>query len=306
MPDGTHHYADEVTVMQLKGSMVAIATPFRNGGIDTEAYRRLIEFQIENGTSAIVPCGTTGESATLTHEEHEQLIRYTIELVHGRALVIPGTGSNSTREALRLTRAAKEAGADAVLLITPYYNKPTQEGLRRHYDTVAAEVDIPMIIYNVPGRTGVSIDPETLGQLVADHDNIIAVKDSTGNLDWTSAVCGIKSLAVLSGDDSSTLPMMALGAVGVISVLANIAPRAVADMVACATSGDWAGAREIHYRYFKLMRAMFIETNPMPVKAAMELMGLIGPEIRLPLVPASDPNRQKIKLLMQELGLVKS
>ncbi|MCE5229693.1 4-hydroxy-tetrahydrodipicolinate synthase [bacterium] len=292
--------------MQLKGSMVAIATPFKNGGIDTEAYRRLIEFQIENGTSGIVPCGTTGESATLTHDEHEQLIRTTIDLVKGRALVIPGTGSNSTREALRLTRAAKDAGADAALLITPYYNKPTQEGLRRHYDTVAAEVDIPMIVYNVPGRTGVSIEPDTLARLVADHDNIVAVKDSTGNLDWTSAVCGIKRLAVLSGDDSATLPMMALGAVGVISVLANIAPKAVSDMVCRASSGDWAGAREVHHRYFKLMRAMFVETNPMPVKAAMELMGLIGPEIRLPLVPVSDPNRLKIKQLMQEVGLIKA
>lgn len=291
--------------MQLKGSMVAIATPFKNGGIDTEAYRRLIEFQIENGTAGIVPCGTTGESATLTHEEHEHLIRQTIELVRGRALVIPGTGSNSTREALRLTRAAKESGADAALLITPYYNKPTQEGLRRHYDTVAAEVDIPMIVYNVPGRTGVSIEPDTLARLVADHDNIIAVKDSTGNLDWTSAVCGIKKLAVLSGDDSMTLPMMSLGAVGVISVLANIAPKAVAEMVGKAAAGDWTGAREIHHRYFKLTRSLFVETNPIPVKAAMEMMGLIGPEIRLPLVPVSAPNRQKIKQLMQELGLVK-
>lgn len=291
--------------MQLKGSMVAIATPFKNGGIDTEAYRRLIEFQIENGTAGIVPCGTTGESATLTHEEHEHLIRQTIELVRGRALVIPGTGSNSTREALRLTRAAKESGADAALLITPYYNKPTQEGLRRHYDTVAAEVDIPLIVYNVPGRTGVSIEPDTLARLVADHDNIIAVKDSTGNLDWTSAVCGIKKLAVLSGDDSMTLPMMSLGAVGVISVLANIAPKAVAEMVGKAAAGDWTGAREIHQRYFKLTRSLFVETNPIPVKAAMEMMGLIGPEIRLPLVPVSAPNRQKIKQLMQELGLVK-
>ncbi len=291
--------------MQLKGSMVAIATPFKNGGIDTEAYRRLIEFQIENGTAGIVPCGTTGESATLTHEEHEHLIRQTIELVRGRALVIPGTGSNSTREALRLTRAAKESGADAALLITPYYNKPTQEGLRRHYDTVAAEVDIPLIVYNVPGRTGVSIEPDTLARLVADHDNIIAVKDSTGNLDWTSAVCGIKKLAVLSGDDSMTLPMMSLGAVGVISVLANIAPKAVAEMVGKAAAGDWTGARAIHHRYFKLTRSLFVETNPIPVKAAMEMMGLIGPEIRLPLVPVSAPNRQKIKQLMQELGLVK-
>ncbi|MEN6625853.1 MAG: 4-hydroxy-tetrahydrodipicolinate synthase [Candidatus Sumerlaeia bacterium] len=291
--------------MELKGSMVAIATPFKNGGIDVDAYRKLIEFQIANGTSGIVPCGTTGESATLSHEEHENLIRLTIDMVAKRALVVPGTGSNSTREALRLTRAAQEAGADAALLITPYYNKPTQEGLRRHYDTVAAEVEIPLIIYNVPGRTGVSIEPDTLARLVADHDNIVAVKDSTGNMDWTSAVCGIKKLAVLSGDDSATLPMMALGAVGVISVLANIAPRPVADLVARFAEGDLAGAREIHQRYFKLMKSMFVETNPMPVKAAMELMGMIGPEIRLPLVPVSDNNRQKIKLLMQEVGLLK-
>ncbi len=291
--------------MELKGSLVAIATPFHNGGIDVEAYRRLIEFQLDNGTAGIVPCGTTGESATLSHEEHEHLIRLTIELVAGRALVVPGTGSNSTREALRLTRAAREAGADAALMITPYYNRPTQEGLFRHFSTIAYEVDLPIIIYNIPGRTGCSLEPETVARLADAHESIVGIKDSTGSMDWTSAVCAIERLKVFSGDDSATLPMMSLGAVGVISVLANIAPRAVADLVGRALAGDWTKARAIHRRYFRLMKTLFIETNPAPVKAAMEMMGLISGDIRLPLVPIGEASRDKLRVAMEEVGLVK-
>ena len=273
--------------MELTGSIVAIVTPFRNGKVDEAAFRKLVEFQIANGTSGIVPCGTTGESATLSHEEHEALIRLTVEIVAKRAVVIAGTGSNSTAEALRLTASAKSAGADAALLITPYYNKPTQEGLYRHYARIAEEVDLPQVLYNCPGRTGVSLAPETVIRL-AEHKNVVAVKDATGNIEWTSQVCAANKLTVLSGDDSATLPQIAVGAVGVISVLANVAPRATADLVAKALAGEYAGARAIHQKYFNLMKTLFIESNPIPVKAACEAMGLIGGELREPLTPISE------------------
>lgn len=289
--------------MQFSGSYVAIATPFQEGAIDRAAYRKLIEFQIENGTAGIVPCGTTGESATLSHEEHAELIRMTVELVAGRVQVIAGTGSNSTREALKLTADAKRAGADAALLITPYYNKPSQQGLYEHYKAIAEEVDLPLVLYNVPGRTGVSIAPSTLHRL-GDFHNIVAVKDATGNIDWTSEVCGECDLAVLSGDDSATLPMISIGACGVISVLANIAPAAVADLVAKGLAGDFNGARQIHHRYFKLIKALFLESNPMPVKAALEMMGMIGPDIRLPLTPISDATRVALREAMVHVGLL--
>lgn len=289
--------------MDFTGSIVAIITPFREGQIDTEAFRRLIEFQIEGGTTGIVPCGTTGESATLCHQEHEDLVRLTVEAVAGRVPVIAGTGSNSTREALRLTRAAKEAGADAALLITPYYNKPTQQGLYEHYRAVAEEVDLPLVVYNCPGRTGVSIAPETLFRL-AELKNIVAVKDATGSMDWTSEVCGGCDLTVLSGDDSAAVPQIAVGAQGVISVLANVAPRATADMIGKALAGDYAGARAIHHQYFRLIKTLFIESNPIPVKAAAELMGLVGPELRLPLVPIADAHRATLREAMKAVGLV--
>lgn len=289
--------------MDLKGSIVAIATPFRDGRIDEPAFRRLIEFQIENGTAGIVPCGTTGESATLSHTEHAELIRLTIEAVKGRVPVIAGAGSNCTAEALALTRGAKEAGADAALLLTPYYNKPTQMGLYHHYRQIAESVDIPLVIYNCPGRTGVSIASETVIRL-AELKNIVAVKDATGNIDWTSEVCGGCDLTVLSGDDSAILPHIAIGAKGVISVLANVAPRATADLVAKALAGDLAGARALHHQYFRLMKTLFVESNPIPVKAALEMMGLIGPEIRMPLTELSAPAREKLRGALKEVGLV--
>jgi 4-hydroxy-tetrahydrodipicolinate synthase len=263
----------------------------------------LIEFQLEGGTTGIVPCGTTGESATLSHAEHEELVRLTVELVRGRAPVMAGTGSNSTAEALRLTAEAKAAGADAALLITPYYNKPTQEGLYQHYRKIADEVDLPLVVYNCPGRTGGSIAPETLARL-AEHKNIIGVKDATASMDWSSAVCGLGTLAVLSGDDSATLPQMSVGARGVISVMANVAPRPVADLVAKAAAGDWEGARAIHHRFFKLMKALFIETNPIPVKTALAMMGLVEPEFRLPLVAMSEAAKARLREAMQEVGLL--
>ena len=289
--------------MNLTGSLVAIATPFRDGKIDREAFRRLIEYQIEGGASGIVPCGTTGESATLNHQEHEELVRFTVEVVKGRAVVIAGTGSNATAEALQLTRAAKDAGADAALLITPYYNKPTQQGMFEHYRTVAEAVDLPLVVYNCPGRTGVSLTPETVIRL-AQVKNIAAIKDATSNIDWTTEVCGGCDLTVLSGDDSATLPQIAVGAQGVISVLSNIAPSATADLCRLALAGDYEGTRVIHRKYFKLIKLLFIESNPIPVKAALEMMGMIGPEIRMPLLPMSEANKAKLREEMRNVGLL--
>lgn len=289
--------------MKFQGSYVAIVTPFHDGKIDPNAYRKLIEFQIEAGTGGIVPCGTTGESATLSHAEHVELVELTVEFVSGRVPVIAGTGSNSTREALRLTAAAKHAGADAALLITPYYNKPSQQGLYEHYRAIAEEVDIPLVLYNVPGRTGVSLAPTTVFRL-AELNNVVAVKDATGSMDWTSEVCGGCNLALLSGDDSATLPMIALGASGVISVLANVVPGAMADLVGKALEGDMVGARQIHHRYFRLMKALFLESNPMPVKAAVEMLGLIGPELRAPLTVIGEGTRTQLRDAMTRLGLL--
>lgn len=289
--------------MQFQGSFVAIVTPFRDGKIDKPAYRKLVDFQIDAGTNGIVPCGTTGESATLSHEEHADLVKMTIEMVGGRVPVIAGTGSNSTREALRLTEEAKKAGADAALLITPYYNKPSQQGLFEHYKAINDAVEIPMVLYNVPGRTGVSLTPATVFRL-AELKNVAAVKDATGSLDWTSEVCGGCNLAVLSGDDSATLPMISLGATGVISVMANVAPKMMTDMVRLALAGDYVGARQLHHRYFHVMKTLFIESNPMPVKAALAMMGMIGPELRLPLTPVGEGTRNLLREVLTRVGLL--
>jgi 4-hydroxy-tetrahydrodipicolinate synthase len=289
--------------MQLQGSLVAIVTPFRDGKIDVSSYRKLIEFQIEHGTSGIIPCGTTGESATLTHAEHAELVALTCELVNKRVPVIAGTGSNATHEAIRLTQEAKKAGADASLLITPYYNKPTQQGLFEHFTAVADAVDLPVVLYNVPGRTACSLAPTTVFRL-AEHPRIVAVKDATGSLDWTSEVVGGCNLTILSGDDSATLASIALGAQGVISVLANVAPRAMAELVAKALAGEFVEARQIHRRYFHLMKSLFIESNPIPVKAALHMMGMIGPDLRLPLTPISEGTRTQLREALQRVGLV--
>lgn len=287
--------------MDFSGSLVAIVTPFRDGRFDEKAYTDLIEFQIENGTSGIVPCGTTGESATLTHGEHIEVIRACVKAVHGRVPVVAGTGSNSTREAIHLTRSAKEAGADAALLITPYYNKPPQQGLFDHYAAVAKAVDIPQVVYNCPGRTGVSISPDTLARL-SEIPQIQAVKDATGNLDWTTEVRMKTGLTILSGDDTATLPMMAVGATGVISVTANVVPADVAELCRRASEGDSAGARALHERLFNLTKLLFIESNPVPVKWAVYLMGRIGPEIRLPLSPLSEQHRGPLAAELARLG----
>ncbi|MCM2359516.1 MAG: 4-hydroxy-tetrahydrodipicolinate synthase [Geobacteraceae bacterium] len=289
----------------FKGSIVAIVTPFRNGAVDQEKLRELVEFQIAGGTDGIVPCGTTGEASTLDYEEHMDVIRIVVEQVNKRVPVIAGTGSNSTAEAIELTEKAKAVGADGALLVTPYYNKPTQEGLYRHYMAVADAVALPQILYNVPGRTGVNLLPETVARL-APHGNIVAIKEATGSLQQASeviALCGDR-LDVLSGDDFITFPMMACGAKGVISVLANIMPREVAELTDAFYAGDLARARELHLQTLKIGNAMFIESNPIPVKTALGLMGKCSDEVRLPLCPMGEGNKAKLAGIMKEYNLI--
>ncbi|MGH7428161.1 MAG: 4-hydroxy-tetrahydrodipicolinate synthase, partial [Candidatus Methylomirabilaceae bacterium] len=265
----------------FSGSIVAIVTPFRNGRVDERALGDLIEFQLANGTDGIVPCGTTGESATLSHQEHERVVAFTIEAVKRRVPVIAGAGSNSTAEAIALTRHAKKAGADGALLITPYYNKPMQEGLFRHYKAVAEAVDLPLVLYNIPSRTSVNLLPSTVGRLAAIR-NIVAIKEGSGSLQQVSEIlqaCGDR-FTVLSGDDPLTLPMMAVGAKGVITVTANIAPAEMAAMVDAFAAGQLDQARRLHNKLFPLFTALFYETNPIPVKTALAMMGKIDGELR--------------------------
>ena len=287
------------------GSLVAIVTPFKNGRVDERALVDLIEFQIANGTDGIVPCGTTGESATLTHDEHNQVIRLTIEAVRRRVPVIAGTGSNATAEAIALTKHAQEAGADGALLITPYYNKPTQEGLFRHYKAIAEAVELPLVLYNIPGRTSVNMLPTTVARL-ASIKNIVAIKEGSASLQQVSEIvqaCG-ERITVLSGDDPLTLPMMAIGAKGVITVTANIVPREMAAMVDAFIAGKLDEAMRVHYRLYPLFTALFYETNPIPVKEALAMMGKIQPELRLPLCPMSAENRDKLARALKDYGLV--
>lgn len=291
----------------LKGSMVAIVTPFKNDAVDEAAFTRLIDWHIEQGTSAIVPCGTTGESATLSFEEHDRVIELAVQAVRGRVPVIAGTGSNNTREAIRLTKDAKAAGADAALLISPYYNKPTQRGLYLHFKAVAEAVDIPLVLYNIQSRTAVNIEPETFAQLSSVR-NIVAVKESSGNLEQMSRIRELTQgkLALISGDDPLTLPVLAIGGVGVISVTANIVPNDVASMVKAYFEGRHEEALQRHQRLLGLTKALFLETNPIPVKTAMGLMGLITPELRLPLCGMSEANEQKLHAAMESYGLFKA
>ena len=258
----------------FRGSIVALVTPFKEDfDIDFEAYGRLIDWHLESGTDGLVPCGCTGEAATLTHDEQIQCIKYTVERVAGRVPVIAGTGSNSTREALSLTRKAKELGADAALLITPYYNKPTPAGQMAHYTTIARQVDLPIVLYNVPGRTGTKMLPATIADIHNAAENIVAVKEACGSVDQVSEIRSLSDITVLSGDDSLTLPMMSVGATGVISVAANILPANVAAMCAAFAKGDVAEAQRLHYDLLPLVKGLFLETNPMPVKAALHRMG---------------------------------
>ena len=273
--------------LMFTGSFVALVTPFRGGKVDVEKLEELVDFHVEAGTSGLVPCGTTGESATLSHEEHELVISTVVRKADGRIPVIAGTGSNSTSEAIRLTRHAKEAGADGALLITPYYNRPTQKGLVAHFEAVSRAVDIPLVLYNVPTRTGVNMLPQTVIEC-ASLPNVVGIKEASGSIDQTVEILAATELTVLSGDDSLTLPLLSVGAKGVISVAANIAPKPMVDLVDLAAAGDFGAAREVHFRLYPLFKALFLETNPIPVKAAMAMQGMIGPEVRLPLVPASD------------------
>ena len=289
----------------FKGSLVALITPFKDGAVDEERLRQLVEFQIENGTDGIVPCGTTGEASTLDYDEHMNVIDIVIQQTNKRVPVMAGTGSNSTAEAIELTRKAKNLGADGVLLVTPYYNKPTQEGLYRHFKAIADSVAIPQVLYNVPGRSGVNMLPQTVARL-ADHDAIVAIKEASGSMQQVSEVldlCGDR-LDVLSGDDFITFPVMACGGKGVISVVANIMPREVAALVDSFNNGDMAEARRLHLHLLKISNAMFIETNPTPVKTAAALMGMCRDELRLPLAPLSDANRAELSSVMKLYGLI--
>ena len=290
----------------VQGSMVAIITPFDNAGnFDEESYRQLIEFQIENGTDVIVPCGTTGESATLSFDEHPRVIKACIEQVNKRIPVVAGTGANNTAEAIHLSQKAKEMGADGLLLVCPYYNKPSQEGIYLHYKKLAEEVALPQVLYNVPGRTGVNMTAATTIRL-AEFENIVAIKEASGDLTQASEIiakAGDK-IDVVSGDDFLTFPMMACGAKGVISVTANIAPAQVKQMVSAAASGDYATARKLHLELLELHQAMFMEANPVPVKTSASMMGMCGDLVRLPLSPLESANREKLQALLKRYDLI--
>ncbi len=296
---------NEKEAAMFKGSIVAIVTPFKKGKVDEKALGDLIEWHIAQGTNAIVPCGTTGESATLDYKEHFRVINFTVKAVKGRVPVIAGTGANSTSETLEITKHAKKAGADGALLVAPYYNKPNQEGLYRHYRTVAEKVGIPIVLYNVPGRTAVNILPATVARL-AEIRNIVAIKEATGDMKQVSEVirlCG-DSITVISGDDFTTLPLIALGGKGAISVSANIMPKEVAKMCSLALKGQFEKARELHFRLEPLNAAMFFETNPIPVKTGLAMMGRIQEEFRLPLCEMAPANREKLKKVLSGLKLI--
>lgn len=290
----------------FKGSIVAIVTPFKNGKVDEKRYRDLIEFQIKSGTSGIVPCGTTGESATLSYEEHDKVIEITIEQTKKRVPVIAGTGANSTDEAIMLTKHAEKAGADASLQVSPYYNRPTQKGLYEHFKAIAESVKIPIILYNIASRTGVNIEPETIARLARDCKNIIGVKEASGSLDQMSRIKALcpSNFELISGDDSLTLPILSIGGIGIISVVANIVPKDVAELVSSFEKGNIRKAQEIHYKLLPLIKAIFVETNPIPIKTAMGLMKMIEPDLRLPLCSMSESNLEILKKSLRDYGLI--
>jgi 4-hydroxy-tetrahydrodipicolinate synthase len=288
----------------FRGSFVALATPFKASyDIDFDAYGRLVDFQLDQGTNGIVPCGCTGEAATLTHDEQAKCIQFVVERVAGRVPVIAGTGSNNTREALVLTKHAKDVGADGALLITPYYNKPTPAGLIAHYRAISDGVDIPIMLYNVPSRTGTKIEPETVAELNK-IPNITSIKEAAGSVDQVSQIRSLCDITVLSGDDSLTLPMMAVGATGVVSVAANVIPAKIAALCAQFDAGNLAGAQQIHYQVIPLLKGLFFETNPLPVKAVLARMGLIENILRLPLTPALPATVAKLEPILKQLGII--
>lgn len=291
---------------QFHGAFTALVTPFKDGKVDEEAFRKHIEWQIEQGINGLVPCGTTGESATLTHEEHEEVIRICVEQAKKRVPVIAGAGSNNTREAIRLTRFAKEIGADAALLITPYYNKPTQEGLYQHFKAIAAEAPMPIIMYNVPGRTGCNMLPATVARIAHDVPDVVGIKEATANLIQISDVveqCPA-GFQVLSGDDFTVLPILSVGGCGVISVTSNVAPAMMSQLCKAFRSGDIQEAQRLHFALAPLSRAMFLETNPLAVKTSLALMGFQQLEFRLPLTPLQPANLERLTQVLRENGLL--
>lgn len=288
----------------FEGSMVALVTPFKNGKIDRKALEGLLDFHLKNQTDVIIPCGTTGESATMSHEEHREVMSLVVDYIGGKVPVICGAGSNNTEEALGLVKYAQKIKADGVLVVTPYYNKPTQEGLYRHYEYLAKKSDIPIVLYNVPGRTGLLMQPSTIARL-SKIPNIVAVKEAAGSLDQVDQILDQCNITVISGDDGLTLPMISVGAKGVISVTANIVPHLVRDLVHTALDGNFEEARQIHRELSPLTRALFIETNPIPVKTALSLMGKIKAEFRMPLCPMSADNLKKLQEALRKAGLVK-
>ncbi|HVM63152.1 MAG TPA: 4-hydroxy-tetrahydrodipicolinate synthase [Verrucomicrobiae bacterium] len=299
-----------ITHPMFTGTYTALVTPFtRDGKVDEPRLRQIVEQQIAAGIDGLVPCGTTGESPTLSHEEHNHVIDLVVKFAAKRCKVIAGTGSNSTDEAIFMTRHAKEIGADASLQVAPYYNKPSQAGLYAHFRAIAEAAEIPLILYNIPGRCGVDISNDTMARLRRDVPQyIVGLKEATGVVDRVSQIRGMvdREFCILSGDDSLTLPMMSVGAVGVISVVSNVIPRELTEMTHAALKGDFERAGRIHAKLFPLFKDLFIETNPVPVKAAMAMMGLIEEAYRLPLVPLSDANRAQLKKTLQAAGLVKA
>jgi 4-hydroxy-tetrahydrodipicolinate synthase len=287
----------------FEGLTTALVTPFRDGKVDEQALRQLVERQIAAGVDSLAPCGCTGESATLSHSEHRQVVEIVVSAVHGRVPVLAGSGSNNTREAIELTLHAKEAGADGALLISPYYNKPTQEGIYEHYREIARQTAFPLLVYNIPGRTCSNILPVTLARL-ADVPGIVGVKDACCNITQTAEAisrCN-EDFTVLSGDDPLILPIIAIGGRGVISTTSNVAPTEIGELVRACRAGDMDRARKLHYGLLPLMDALFCETNPIPVKTALGLMGLIDPEIRLPLTPIGEVHRERLQVVLKELG----
>jgi 4-hydroxy-tetrahydrodipicolinate synthase len=292
----------------FQGSLVAMVTPFHDGKVDEGKLRELVEFHIANGTDGLVPCGTTGESPTLSHAEQKRVVEIVIQQARGRIPVVPGTGSYSTADVIEMTRHVAHAGASGALIVTPYYNKPTQQGLYEHYRAIAEAVpDLPLIVYNIQGRTAVNVETDTLARL-AQIPNIVGVKEASGSLDQMTAVilaCG-PDFTVLSGDDNLTLPLMSVGGRGVISVLGNFLPREVSDVTHAALEGDWKRARDLHLKLYPICKAMFIETNPIPVKEAMAMLGMIRAEWRLPMCPMTPANREKLRQVLVQAGVLKA
>lgn len=290
----------------FEGSCVAIVTPFRDGKVDFNTLEKLVEFHVENETSWILVCGTTGESTTLSHEEHQEIIEKTVKFAKGRVKILAGTGSNNTQESIRLTTFAKKVGADAVLLVSPYYNRPTQKGLYLHYKAIADSVDIPVVLYNIQSRTCVNIEPETIAKISSDCKNVVAIKEASGSLEQISRIKYlVPKIELLSGDDALTLPLLSVGGVGAVSVVANIVPKDVSELIRSYLSGNPKRAMEIHYKLFPLIKAIFLETNPIPIKTAMGLLGLCSDELRLPLSPMDEANKEKLRKSLQDYGLLK-